>query len=56
MECIVGLDLYVIYSQILKGGHLNKQINKLASYQMDLLRTIKPKSSDTQTCRVYHPI
>lgn len=46
-ECTVSLDLYVIYSQILKQGHLNKQLNKLTSYEMDLLETIKPKSADT---------
>jgi len=46
-ECIVSLDLYVIYSQILKRGYLNEQLNKLSSYVMDLLETIKPKSADT---------
>jgi hypothetical protein len=47
MECIVGLDLYMICSQILKPGNLNKQVNKVTSYEMDLLETIKPKSADT---------
>jgi len=46
-KCIVSLDLYVIYSQILERGHLNKQANKLTSYEMDLLVTTKPKSADT---------